>query len=36
DLLLDQGINVARLTIAKFREGLNIPPSTERKRLTPG
>ena len=36
DLLQDQGINVARRTIAKYREGLNIPPSNERKRLTPG
>ena len=34
DLLQDQGINVARRTIAKYREGLNIPPSNERKRLT--
>ena len=33
DLLQDQGINVARRTIAKYREGLNIPPSNERKRL---
>ena len=33
-LLLDkQGINVARRTIAKYREALNIPPSNERKRL---
>jgi RNA polymerase sigma-54 factor len=34
DLLQEQGINVARRTIAKYREGLNIPPSNERKRLT--
>ena len=34
DLLQGQGINVARRTIAKYREGLNIPPSNERKRLT--
>ncbi len=33
DLLLDQGIEVARRTIAKYRESLNIPPSNERKRL---
>lgn len=30
----DEGINVARRTIAKYRESLNIPPSNERKRLT--
>jgi RNA polymerase sigma-54 factor len=33
DLLEDQGINVARRTIAKYRESLAIPPSNERKRL---
>ncbi len=33
DLLEGQGINVARRTIAKYRESLNIPPSNERKRL---
>ncbi len=33
DLLEEQGINVARRTIAKYRESLNIPPSNERKRL---
>ncbi len=32
-LLGDQGINVARRTVAKYRETLNIPPSNERKRL---
>lgn len=32
-LLEEQGINVARRTIAKYRESLNIPPSNERKRL---
>ena len=32
-LLGDQGINVARRTVAKYREALNIPPSSERKRL---
>ncbi len=32
-LLEDQGINVARRTVAKYREALNIPPSNERKRL---
>jgi len=33
ELLGDQGINVARRTVAKYREALNIPPSNERKRL---
>lgn len=33
DLLGDQGINVARRTIAKYREAMSIPPSNERKRL---
>ena len=32
-VLDDQGIQVARRTIAKYREALNIPPSNERKRL---
>ena len=32
-LLADQGITVARRTIAKYRESLGIPPSNERKRL---
>lgn len=32
-LLEDQGIKVARRTIAKYRESLSIPPSNERKRL---
>lgn len=32
-LLLDKGINVARRTVAKYREALSIPPSNERKRL---
>lgn len=32
-LLSDQGINIARRTIAKYRESLSIPPSNERKRL---
>jgi RNA polymerase sigma-54 factor len=33
DLLAEQGIQVARRTIAKYRESLNIPPSNERKSL---
>ena len=32
-LLADQGIMVARRTIAKYRESLGIPPSNQRKRL---
>jgi RNA polymerase sigma-54 factor len=33
DMLAEQGIQVARRTIAKYRESLNIPPSNERKTL---
>jgi RNA polymerase sigma-54 factor len=33
ELLADQGIVVARRTIAKYRESMNIPPSNERKQL---
>ncbi|MEM7708313.1 MAG: RNA polymerase factor sigma-54 [Pseudomonadota bacterium] len=32
-LLNDQGIDVARRTVAKYREALNIPSSSRRKRL---
>jgi RNA polymerase sigma-54 factor len=32
-LLGEQGINIARRTIAKYRESLTISPSNERKRL---
>ncbi|WP_285258459.1 RNA polymerase factor sigma-54 [Halopseudomonas bauzanensis] len=32
-LLEEKGIHVARRTIAKYRESLNIAPSSERKRL---
>ncbi len=32
-LLADEGIKVARRTIAKYRESMNIPPSNERKSL---
>ena len=32
-LLEEQGVQVARRTIAKYRESLMIPPSNERKRL---
>lgn len=33
EILGDQGINVARRTVAKYREAMQIPPSNERKRL---
>ena len=33
DLLQEQGINVARRTIAKYRESLGIASSSQRKRL---
>ncbi len=32
-ILSQQGINVARRTVAKYREAMVIPPSNERKRL---
>ncbi len=32
-LLAEQGINVARRTVAKYREAMSISPSNERKRL---
>jgi RNA polymerase sigma-54 factor len=32
-ILVDRGINVARRTVAKYREAMTIPPSNERKRL---
>jgi len=33
EILSEQGIKIARRTIAKYREALTIPPSNERKRL---
>jgi len=33
NILSKQGINVARRTVAKYREAMQIPPSNERKRL---
>lgn len=33
-ILVDRGINVARRTVAKYREAMMIPPSNERKRLS--
>ena len=32
-LLAEQGMTVARRTVAKYREGMNIPPSNQRKSL---
>ncbi len=32
-ILSEKGINVARRTVAKYREAMAIPPSNERKRL---
>jgi RNA polymerase sigma-54 factor len=32
--LVKEGINVARRTVAKYREAMSIPPSNERKRLS--
>ncbi len=32
-ILKDQNINVARRTVAKYRESMSIPPSNERKQL---
>lgn len=32
-ILGERGINVARRTVAKYRESMRIPPSNERKRL---
>ena len=33
NILNEQGINVARRTVAKYREELTLPPSHQRKRL---
>jgi len=32
-ILSEQGVQVARRTVAKYREAMSIPPSNERKRL---
>ena len=32
-LLKEKGINVARRTVAKYREAMNIAPSHQRKRV---
>ena len=34
--LLERGVQVARRTVAKYRESLTIPPAHERRRLDPG
>ncbi len=34
-ILSEQGIKVARRTVAKYREGMNIPSSSERRRAAP-
>ena len=33
ELLKEKGINVARRTVAKYREAMSIPPSNQRKRI---
>lgn len=33
DMLREEGMEVARRTVAKYREGLGIPPAHERRRL---
>lgn len=33
EILAEQGINVARRTVAKYRESMSIPPSSQRKSL---
>ncbi|WP_118133176.1 RNA polymerase factor sigma-54 [Oceanicella sp. SM1341] len=36
DLLQKDGVDIARRTVAKYREGLNIPSSVKRRRLKAG
>jgi RNA polymerase sigma-54 factor len=33
DLLKDEGVDIARRTVAKYREAMRIPSSAERRRL---
>ncbi|HZZ89225.1 MAG TPA: RNA polymerase sigma-54 factor, partial [Caulobacteraceae bacterium] len=33
DILKDAGVDIARRTVAKYREAMRIPSSVERKRL---
>ena len=35
ELLSQEGIPVARRTVAKYREAMSIPPSNERKKAAP-
>jgi RNA polymerase sigma-54 factor len=35
-LLTADGVNIARRTVAKYREALRIPSSVERRRLKAG
>jgi RNA polymerase sigma-54 factor len=32
-ILADQGVQIARRTVAKYREGENLPPASQRRRL---
>jgi RNA polymerase sigma-54 factor len=32
DKLRENGVDIARRTVAKYREGMNIPSSVERRR----
>lgn len=32
-ILAEQGVQIARRTVAKYREGANIPPASQRRRL---
>jgi RNA polymerase sigma-54 factor len=34
DILLADGVNIARRTVAKYREAMRIPSSAERRRLS--
>ena len=36
DLLNKEGLNVARRTVAKYREALHIPSSVQRRRMKKG
>ncbi|TIM99046.1 MAG: RNA polymerase sigma-54 factor, partial [Mesorhizobium sp.] len=32
DMLRESGVDIARRTVAKYREGMNIPSSVQRRR----
>jgi RNA polymerase sigma-54 factor len=34
DILMADGVNIARRTVAKYREAMRIPSSAERRRLS--